>query len=127
MSKPSSLLCVSLRLTFFSSLQQFAGQKTESILKPNIVGSSGQPITTMDDEAAGDGHGTAMAALVNGNTLGIAKKATVVGVKFEGAKAGQPGDVFDAWMAAIQDVNAKQREGKTVFVIAYSESSFPSQ
>lgn len=52
-----------------------------------------------------------------GRTLGTAKLAKVVGVKFSTSGAGpKPENTIRAWRWAINDVNTKGRDGKAVFL-----------
>ncbi|KAL8685172.1 MAG: hypothetical protein Q9224_005931, partial [Gallowayella concinna] len=94
--------------------QEFTDRHPEEYLVPNMEDIDGDPIEHIDDDY--DGHGTAVAALVVGRALGIAKQAQIVGVKFVGKGDCRPEDLIDAWRWAIDDVKNKGREGKAVFV-----------
>lgn len=59
--------------------------------------------------------------MVNGKSLGIAKKALVIGVKFGGSGRNTAGDIWEAWKLAINDAISKNRIGKAVFVLAYGK------
>ncbi|KAL8955509.1 MAG: hypothetical protein Q9193_006671, partial [Seirophora villosa] len=106
---------------FRFSHEQFSGQRTESILMPTIDNNGNPRANTMSDDSQYPGHGTPMAAIVNGRTHGVAKKATVVGVKVGGGnQVASPSELYEGWKFAVNDVVFKGRTRKTVFVHAYS-------
>ncbi|KAL8735840.1 MAG: hypothetical protein Q9181_002669 [Wetmoreana brouardii] len=84
---------------------EFQGTAPES-----IVGSG----NSIDDI---DGHGTAVASLINGVSLGIAKKAQVIGVKVKSkADRTETVDVWHTWRRVVQEAEGKNRLRKTVIV-----------
>lgn len=97
-----------------------------------------EPVDTPNDFADIDdesGHGTAMAGHVAGNYFGfgVAPKATVVevvwgrGTTAEGEPTPQhmlPEHIAECWGWAVNDVNRKNRNGKAVFVEAWSKSHY---
>lgn len=88
---------------------------------PTIDDNGNPRANTMSDDSPYPGHGTPMAAIVNGRTHGVAKKATVVGVKVGGGnQVASPSELYEGWKFAVNDVAFKGRTRKTVFVHAYS-------
>ncbi|KAL8772318.1 MAG: hypothetical protein Q9209_002530 [Squamulea sp. 1 TL-2023] len=100
---------------------QFLGGNTEIHVVPGIVDENGTPVTTETDEI---NHGTGVAALVNGWTIGTAKSATVVGVKVSGPDNPDPEWVVKGWTWAIDDATKQRvdgnRLGKTVFCLPWN-------
>ncbi|RBR23749.1 uncharacterized protein FIESC28_03454 [Fusarium coffeatum] len=68
-------------------------------------------------------HGTLVAAIVNGATYGVAKKATVVDVQVLGDDTGTTSGVLAGVAWTVNDVVAKKRAGKAVINMSLSGSS----
>ncbi|KAJ4004005.1 hypothetical protein NW752_010913 [Fusarium irregulare] len=68
-------------------------------------------------------HGTLVAAIVNGATYGVAKKATVVDVQVLGDDGGSTSGVLAGVAWTVNDVVAKNRAGKAVINMSLSGSS----
>ncbi|KAF4991745.1 hypothetical protein FGRMN_7635 [Fusarium graminum] len=68
-------------------------------------------------------HGTLVAAIVNGATYGVAKKATVVDVQVLGDDSGTSSGVLDGLAWTVNDVVAKNRAGKAVINMSLSGGS----
>lgn len=69
-------------------------------------------------------HGTAVAAMAVGKTLGVAKNAEFIGVKMLGdSLRTDPDDLVDCWNWIVDDVMAKDRRGKAVIVMSYGRYS----
>ncbi|EKJ79127.1 hypothetical protein FPSE_00728 [Fusarium pseudograminearum CS3096] len=68
-------------------------------------------------------HGTLVAAIVNGATYGVAKKATVVDVQVLGDSAGTTSGVIDGVAWTVNDIVAKKRAGKAVINMSLSGGS----
>ncbi|KAL8773359.1 MAG: hypothetical protein Q9209_001753 [Squamulea sp. 1 TL-2023] len=100
--------------TFVYVFDEFQGVPHEEYIVPTIRGRDGGPVTTIADQ--NNGHGTSVAAMVVGKTLGVAKRATVIGVKVSGDAGLYPEDVIEGWKWAVEDIRNKNREGKAVFV-----------
>ncbi|KAI4198895.1 MAG: hypothetical protein LQ350_004960 [Teloschistes chrysophthalmus] len=66
----------------------------------------------------GDSHGTAVAALVAGRSRGVSKRSNLVLVKVSDNESEKWSVLYRAWMWANQDVAAKGRSGKAVFLFA---------
>ena len=72
----------------------------------------------------GPAHGTAVASMAVGKTLGVAKNAGFIGVKFRSnATDPDPADLIDCWGWIVADVIAKNRVGKAIIVMSYGEYS----
>ncbi|KAL9036318.1 MAG: hypothetical protein Q9180_004366, partial [Flavoplaca navasiana] len=93
---------------------EFQGLPHEQYVVPTLRSADGTSIRTIDDQNRG--HGTSVAAMVFGRTLGVAKRTTVIGVKISGDADVTPEDTIVGWRWAVEDVRAKNREGKAVFV-----------
>ncbi|KAL8676965.1 MAG: hypothetical protein Q9186_006574 [Xanthomendoza sp. 1 TL-2023] len=92
---------------------EFKGRSHEEHIVTRAFNTDGSRSQDIRDE---DGHGTRVAALVNGAKLGIAPEATVIGVKLTGtAKTFANDAVFEGWRWAIEDVKARNRQGKAIF------------
>ncbi|KAL8781313.1 MAG: hypothetical protein Q9213_006062 [Squamulea squamosa] len=102
---------------------QFLGGNTEIHVVPGIVDENGRPVTSDTDEI---NHGTGVAALINGWTIGTAKSATVVGVKVSGPDNPDPEWVIRGWTWAIDDAAKQRADGnrlsKTVFCLPWTEA-----
>lgn len=68
-------------------------------------------------------HGTLVAAIVNGATYGVAKKATVVDVQVLGDSRGTTSGVIDGVAWTVNDIVAKKRAGKAVINMSLSGAS----
>ncbi|KAF5665061.1 alkaline protease (oryzin) [Fusarium heterosporum] len=68
-------------------------------------------------------HGTLVAALVNGATYGVAKKATVVDVQVLGDDFGSTSGILDGLGWTVNDVVSKKRAGKAVINMSLSGAS----
>ncbi|CAG1982752.1 unnamed protein product [Fusarium graminearum] len=68
-------------------------------------------------------HGTLVAAIVNGATYGVAKKATVVDVQVLGDSTGTTSGVIDGVAWTVNDIVAKKRAGKAVINMSLSGAS----
>ncbi|CAJ0552362.1 Ff.00g063410.m01.CDS01 [Fusarium sp. VM40] len=68
-------------------------------------------------------HGTLVAALVNGATFGVAKKATVVDVQVLGDDGGSTSGILSGLSWTVNDVVAKKRAGKAVINMSLSGGS----
>lgn len=68
-------------------------------------------------------HGTLVAAIVNGATYGVAKKATVVDVQVLGDNTGTTSGVIDGVAWTVNDIVAKKRAGKAVINMSLSGAS----
>lgn len=91
----------------------------EGYLSPGLFEYGGRPATTLHD---GSPHGTAVAAAALGITLGVAKGAQMVGVKFiANVTAFRPDDLIRAWNWAVADVRAKGRGGRAIINLSYSK------
>ena len=68
------------------------------------------------------GHGTAVASLIVGKNVGVARKATIVDVKvFESGPTSMKKIAYGVrW--AIDDIIAKKRTGKATLNFSFSES-----
>ncbi|KAL8880291.1 MAG: hypothetical protein Q9198_002274 [Flavoplaca austrocitrina] len=93
---------------------EFQGLPHEQYVVPTLRNADGTSVRTIDDQNRG--HGTSVAAMVFGRTLGVAKRTTVIGVKISGDAGVTPEDTIVGWRWAVEDVRAKNREGKAVFV-----------
>ena len=80
-----------------------------------VRGKDGKSVTDFGDQ--NDGHGTGVASLIVGKHYGVAKRVTVVSVKMSADAGLVVEDELDAWRWAIEDVRARDREGKAVFVL----------
>ena len=78
-------------------------------------------MTTMRDE--GMPHGTAVASMAVGKTVGVAKSAKFIGVKFRSDKTANPADLTECWSWIVDDVIAKNRVGKAIINMSYGEYS----
>lgn len=72
-------------------------------------------------------HGTAVASVAAGNTLGVAKRATIINVVVAARNDDRedpnlPDVIADAWTWAIKDVQRNNRQGKAVFSISNGKS-----
>ncbi|KAK6725424.1 hypothetical protein SNK04_004229 [Fusarium graminearum] len=65
-------------------------------------------------------HGTLVAAIVNGATYGVAKKATVVDVQVLGDDGGSSSGVLAGLSWTVNDVVSKKRAGKAVINMSLS-------
>ncbi|KAF5570212.1 alkaline protease (oryzin) [Fusarium phyllophilum] len=65
-------------------------------------------------------HGTLVAAIVNGATYGVAKKATVVDVQVLGDDGGSSSGVLSGLSWTVNDVVSKNRAGKAVINMSLS-------
>lgn len=69
-------------------------------------------------------HGTAVASMAVGKTVGVAKRAGFIGVKFrDNATYSVPEDLVDCWSWIVADVIAKNRVGKAIINMSYGEHS----
>ncbi|KAM0345857.1 hypothetical protein ACHAPU_006211 [Fusarium lateritium] len=68
-------------------------------------------------------HGTLVAAIINGATYGVAKKATVIDVQVLGDDVGTSSGVLDGLAWTVNDVVAKKRAGKAVINMSLSGGS----
>lgn len=59
-------------------------------------------------------HGTGVAAMAVGDSLGVAKKATLVAVQI--SRYPFPEDIKDIWRWAINDIKTKHRTGKAILL-----------
>lgn len=67
-------------------------------------------------------HGTSVAAMAVGRTLGVAKHAQFIGVKFiAGADTAKPEDIVDAWNWIVDDVIDRGRQGKSIINLSYGK------
>ncbi|KAI4262170.1 MAG: hypothetical protein L6R42_002647 [Xanthoria sp. 1 TBL-2021] len=96
---------------------EFDGQTPESYFVPGLFDDNGLPVADIRDDM--QGHGTACAAAVGGNDLGIAKNVKIIGVKFTSNDDVKPEDMIQAWRCAIRDARTKNRLGKTVFSMSW--------
>ncbi len=70
-----------------------------------VRGSDGNPVRDIGSQNYG--HGTAVAAAVAGNRFGVAKSATIIGVKICADAGVKPEDQIEGFRWAIQDVQSK--------------------
>lgn len=75
-------------------------------------------MTSLYDEIP---HGTAVASMAVGVTLGVAKNATFIAVKFRSNRGSFPEWIVECWNWIVDDVIEKGRQGKAVIVYAYSK------
>ncbi|OBS24582.1 hypothetical protein FPOA_05124 [Fusarium poae] len=68
-------------------------------------------------------HGTLVAAIINGATYGVAKKATVVDVQVLGDETGATSGILAGISWTVNDVVAKKRVGKSVINMSLSGAS----
>ncbi|KAM0233132.1 hypothetical protein ACHAP5_010487 [Fusarium lateritium] len=68
-------------------------------------------------------HGTLVAAIINGATYGVAKKATVVDVQVLGDNSGSSSGVLAGISWTVNDVVSKKRAGKAVINMSLSGGS----
>lgn len=90
---------------------------------PGLFDDNGLPVADIRDDM--QGHGTACAAAVGGNDLGIAKNVKIIGVKFTSNDDVKPEDMIQAWRCAIRDARTKNRLGKTVFSMSWRTFANP--
>ena len=90
------------------------GGSTETYIEPELSG-----LADIDPT----GHGTGVASLVGGAQLGVAKDATIIGVKFVSNGYMNIPVQNRAMRWIIQDVRNKGRQGKAVIVYPWSSSS----
>lgn len=81
---------------------------------------SGALVTSMTDNI---GHGTACSGIAVGYTLGVAKGASWIGVKFRDTGRTKPDALTDAWRWALNDIVGKGRQGKATISLSYSKFS----
>lgn len=79
-----------------------------------VRGLDGNPVTDIGSQ--NKGHGTAVAAAVAGNRLGVAKSAMIIGVKISADAGVSPENQIEGFRWAIQDIQSKGRDGSAVFV-----------
>ncbi|MCJ1467350.1 hypothetical protein MMC07_005974 [Pseudocyphellaria aurata] len=83
-----------------------------SYLATGIRDSNGIPDVSMADTRS---HGTGVASMAIGRTLGVAKSAELIGVKFNNNfTTTDPWSILRAWQWVMDDVIAKGRQGKAV-------------
>ncbi|WEW59144.1 S8 family peptidase [Emydomyces testavorans] len=71
-----------------------------------------------------DGHGTHVAGIINSKTYGVAKRATVVGVKgFDGYSSSYE-SVLDAYDWIVDDIRRKHRKNKAVVTLSFSGAPY---
>ena len=70
-------------------------------------------------------HGTMVAGMAVGLSLGVAKKATLVAVSM--APEWIPEDIKDMWRWVINDVKTKGRTGKAIILYPYGRLSVPQE
>ncbi|KAM0259261.1 hypothetical protein ACHAPA_010828 [Fusarium lateritium] len=68
-------------------------------------------------------HGTLVAAIINGATYGVAKKATVVDVQVLGDASGSSSGVLSGISWTVNDVVSKKRAGKAVINMSLTGGS----
>lgn len=102
----------------FDQLQIFRPQ--EHYVANRVRDDSGNIVTTLTDDY---GHGTPCAGIAVGNTLGVAKGASLTGVKFRDLGRSDPESLTDAWRWAIRDIVAKGRRGKAIINLSYCKFS----
>lgn len=68
-------------------------------------------------------HGTLVAAIINGATYGVAKKATVVDVQVLGDETGTTSGIIAGISWTVNDVVAKKRAGKSVINMSLTGGS----
>jgi subtilisin family serine protease len=68
-------------------------------------------------------HGTLVAAIINGATYGVAKKATVVDVQVLGDDSGSTSGILAGLSWTVNDVVSKKRAGKAVINMSLSGGS----
>ncbi|KAL9032672.1 MAG: hypothetical protein Q9180_006368 [Flavoplaca navasiana] len=73
----------------------------------------GQPDTDASD---GVGHGTAVASMVAGKVLGVAKRVSLVSVKVANGTPQGPEPQLEGYRWATEDVRRRNLEGRAVFV-----------
>ena len=94
--------------------QEFRGvQSPERYSVPDLVFATGDQL----------GHGTMVAAMIVGRSMGVAKKATVVDVKITDVGKPKIDKIAHALRWAISDIIAKGRKGKATVSMSFSESS----
>ncbi|KAL8929645.1 MAG: hypothetical protein Q9172_000324 [Xanthocarpia lactea] len=94
---------------------EFEGVPHEDYIVPTVKGRDGKPVTDFGDQ--NDGHGTGVTSSIVGKYYGVAKRVTIVSVKMSADADLIVEDILDAWRWAIEDVRARDREGKAVFVL----------
>lgn len=89
-------------------------------MDPSLRDQNNQPVTFEDLNP----HGTAIAAMAVGNTLGVAKNANFIGVKWiTNPLFMRPTDLVRAWQWVVADVIAKGRQGKAIINLSYGKYS----
>ena len=69
------------------------------------------------------GHGTRVAAMVAGNLIGVAKRASIVSVKSSDADVGNLNQLLAAWSFAVADIIRQGRKGKATINYSGGKSS----
>lgn len=101
-------------------------QRREYYISSGLKYRNGDPVTSMREEGPQSGwHGTGVASMAVGLSVGVAKNAQLIAVKFtaNGSRLTVPAHLADAWSWAVADVRAKNRMGKAVINLSYSKSS----
>ena len=94
--------------------QEFGGvQSSEHYSVPDLVFATGDQL----------GHGTMVAAMIVGRSMGVAKKATVVDVKVKDVGLPTIDEISHGLRWAINDIIAKGRKGKATINMSFGESS----
>ncbi|KAL8858124.1 MAG: hypothetical protein Q9178_005301 [Gyalolechia marmorata] len=94
---------------------EFEGVPHEDYIVPTLKGKDGKSVTDFGDQ--NDGHGTGVTSSIVGKYYGVAKRVTVVSVKMSAGADLVAEDILEAWRWAVEDVRARDREGKAVFVL----------
>ncbi|KAL8910761.1 MAG: hypothetical protein Q9171_003973 [Xanthocarpia ochracea] len=102
---------------------EFEGVPHEDYIVPTVKGKDGKSITDFGDQ--NDGHGTGVTSSIVGKYYGVAKRVTVVSVKVSAGADLVVEDILEGWRWAIEDVRARDREGKAVFVLT-TASDYPT-
>lgn len=110
-------MCTFLVLTV---RKEFADNgERENFRSQHLLDINGNPVNTDFDE---EPHGTAVAAMAAGKTLGVAKKAKVIGVKFRSnRKSTRVSVLVESWYWIVNDVRARGRQGRAVIVMSLSK------
>lgn len=91
---------------------------TENYIVPGLLDQAGRPTNFADTSI----HGTAVAAMAGGKSLGVAKNANLIGVKImSSSHKMNPEDIVNGWNWAVADVKARNRQGKAVINLSSSK------